>query len=127
MNRVAYATIQDYLDAIADNPACKGSIDNSSHGRFWSVDYRQFVSGTVPNEDCGGLAIAITDLDPNKCPFYQALKNPAGWCSLGQMPLQGPFITDSGFTVTLKDGSAISGPDIDANIVWWLTNKMPEI
>jgi len=126
-NRINYAVIQSYLEAIANNPADKGDVDLSSHGRFWQVPYQQFVNGQVPDEACNEQPIPITDRDPAKCPFYQTLKNPTGWCNLKQMPLKGPFITDPGYTVKLADGTTISGQDIDANIVWWLTNNMPEV
>ena len=49
-----------------------------------------------------------------------------GWCQLGQMPQLGPFISDPGYSVKLSNGTVISGADIDANIVWWLTNNIPE-
>jgi hypothetical protein len=42
------------------------------------------------------------------------------------MPQAGPYITDPGYSVKLGNGTVISGADIDANIVWWLTNNIPE-
>jgi hypothetical protein len=124
---VVYKDIQAYLDAIADNPNNKRDVANSGHDRFWKVPYQQFISNVVPNEVCAGKAIKIVDPDPSKCPFYQSIKNPSGWCNTGQMPKKGPFITDPGYTVTLKDGSTITGAKIDEQIVWWLTNNMPEL
>jgi hypothetical protein len=124
---VSYADIQGYLDAIADNPQNGGDIANSLHERFWNVSYAEFVGGSVPNESCRGAPIPIVDKDPTKCPFYQSLKNPNGWCDLKQMPKGGgPYITDAGYKVTLRNGTVISGTEIDANIVWWLTHNMPE-
>ena len=125
-SRVSFSDIQAYLEAIADDPDNKKSVDNSAHERFWNVPYAQFVNGTVPNENCNGSAIPIANKDPNKCSFYQALKSASGWCNLSQMPQRGPYITDPGYKVTLKNGTMISGAQIDANIVWWLTNGMPE-
>ena len=124
--RITYANIQNYLEAIANNPADKRDVDNSSHGRFWNVPYAKFITGTVPNELCAGNLIKIVDPDPSKCSFYQSLVNSAGWCSSQQMPKKGPFVTDPGYKVTLADGSVMTGAEIDANIVWWLTNGMPE-
>ncbi len=126
-SRITYRDIQSYLEAIASNPKNKRSADNSGHGRFWNVPYQQFIGGDIPNEDCNGLAIKIVDADPSKCAFYQSLKNPAGSCNSQQMPKKGPFITDTNYSVTLGDGSVVSGADIDANIVWWLTHGMPEM
>jgi hypothetical protein len=124
--QITYPDIQMYLEGIANNPANNRDVDNSNHLRFWNVSYQSFISGTVPNENCNGNPIRIVNKDPAQCPFYQALKNPTGWCTLGQMPKRGPFITDDGYTVKLSNGTSISGADIDANIVWWLTNNMPE-
>jgi hypothetical protein len=123
---ITYADIQAYLEAIADNPNNTRNVDNSSHRRFWNVPYQQFVTGNVPNERCNGNPIPIVNRDPNLCPFYQSLKNSSGWCNLSQMPRRGPYITDPGYKVTLRSGRVITGAEIDANIVWWLTNGMPE-
>lgn len=124
--RVTFSDIQMYLEGIANNPNNKRNVDNSNHARFWKVSYQSFINGTVPGEACTGKPIPIVNKDPAQCAFYQSLKNAAGWCSLGQMPKRGPFITDAGYVVKLSNGTSISGTDIDANIVWWLTNNMPE-
>jgi hypothetical protein len=124
--QVTFADIQMYLEAIANNPNDKRKVDNSSHGRFWNTSYQNFTTGTVPSEDCNGNPIPIVDKNPAQCAFYQALKGRSGWCQLGQMPKGGPFITDAGYSVKLTNGIVISGADIDANIVWWLTHNMPE-
>ena len=124
--RVVFSDIQMYLEAIANNPKDKRKVDNSGHGRFWNVSYAQFTTGTIPNEDCNGASIPIVNKNPTQCAFYQALKGKSGWCQLGQMPQAGPFITDAGYSVQLSNGTTISGADIDANIVWWLTNNLPE-
>jgi hypothetical protein len=126
MPKITYADIQMYLEAIANNPNNRRDTDSSGHGRFWNVSYNQFVQGTIPNEDCSGQPIPILDPDPAKCPLYQALKAPNGWCNGGQMPMKGPYITAAGYAVKLSNGVSIPGADIDANIVWWLTNGMPE-
>jgi hypothetical protein len=125
-SRITYADIQSYLEAVANNPQSRRSVDSSGHGRFWEVPYQEFVTGSVPNEQCNGASIKIVDSDPNNCAFYQALRDANGWCNLSQMPMTGPFITDPGYSVVLSSGTVISGADIDANIVWWLTNGMPE-
>jgi hypothetical protein len=124
--RVTYADIKMYLEGIANNPNNKRKVDNSGHGRFWNVTYQQFVTGVVPNEDCNGAPIPIVDRNPAQCAFYQALNGKPGWCQLGQMPRGGPFITEPDYSVRLSNGVSISGADMDANIVWWLTNNIPE-
>jgi hypothetical protein len=136
VQKVVYADIQAYLDAIADNPDDNSKADNANHGRFWQMKYQDFVSGTVPGENCHGALIPITgkvagspNVDPLQCPFYQALKNSSGWCSKGQMPKNGPpkaFITDPAYKVTLKNGQVITGAEIQANIETWLSNGLPE-
>jgi hypothetical protein len=129
VRRIVFADIQAYLDAIADNPDDAGDIDSSRHGRFWQVAHKDFISGTVPGENCAGTAIPIVDKDAARCPFYQALTNPSGWCNKGQMPKNGParaFITSANYKVKLKDGSTVTGREIDDNVVWWLTNGMPD-
>ena len=123
---VSYADIQSYLEAIANNPANQRQVDDSAHGRFWNVSYAQFTTGNVPDERCHGAAIPIVNADPAKCAFYQSLKAPTGFCNLAQMPKRGPFITSPGYQVTLANGVVMTGGQIDDNIVWWLTNGMPE-
>jgi hypothetical protein len=134
--RVVFADIQAYLDAIADNPDDISDVGGSRHRRFWQVSYQQFITGIVPNEICNNAPIPILNKDPTQpnvdpahCPLFQALTNPSGWCTpvgLGQMPKNGPFITDANYSVTLKNNTTISGQDIIANIRWWLTNGLPE-
>jgi hypothetical protein len=133
---VVFADIQAYLDAIADNPDDNGKADKANHGRFWQTTYQDFISTTVPGENCHGAKIPIVgktpgspNVDPLQCPFYQALKGPSGWCNKGQMPKNGPakaFITDPAYKVTLKDGTIVTGAEIQANIESWLGNGLQE-
>jgi hypothetical protein len=135
-NKVVFADIQEYLEAIANNPADNGDVDQSNHGRFWQMSYQDFTSKPLPGEDCNGSPIPIVNkttaspnVDPAQCPFFQALTNAAGWCNKGQMPKNGPpaaFITDSNYKVKLKNNSTITGSEIKANIEWWLTHGLPE-
>jgi hypothetical protein len=139
-SKVAFADIQAYLQAIADNPNNSGDVDQAGHKRFWNVSYADFVSKVVPNETCNGHPISIVgkaagspNVDPTQCPFYQALVNSTGWCNKGQMPKFGPaadFITAANFSIPVKqpDGSSVTmtGQQIRANIEWWLTNGLPE-
>jgi hypothetical protein len=125
-SKVKYSDIQMYLEAIANNPNDKRQVDKSNHGRFWKKTYAQFKNDAVPGEDCNGAPIPIVNSDPKKCALYQALVSDAGICDKKQMPRGGPFITDDGYTVKLSNGTVMKGSDINANIVWWLTNGMPE-
>jgi hypothetical protein len=134
--KVIFADVQAYLDAIADNPDDNGNADNANHGRFWRTTYQDFISGPVPGENCHGAPIPIVgrvpgspNVDPLQCPFYQAIKNPSGWCNKGQMPKNGPpkaFITDASYKVTLKDGTVVTGAEIQANIESWLKTGLSE-
>ena len=126
MPNISYDDIVLYLEAIANNPLDKASVDAADHGRFWKGLTRdQFVTGLVPQVDCNGAPIPIVNADPAQCPFYQALVNKTGWCQKSQMPKRGPWITDPGYSVTLAGGVQIAGTDIAANIEWWLRNNMP--
>jgi hypothetical protein len=138
--KVVFADIQAYLQAIADNPNNAGDVDQSNHQRFWNVPYLDFISKSVPGENCNNQPIPIVgrtpnspNVDPTKCPFYQALISPTGWCNKGQMPKHGPpnaFITDPGYVIAVKkaDGSSVSmkGQEIRDEIEWWLTHGIPE-
>jgi hypothetical protein len=126
-SQVNFTDIQAYLEAIANNPQDVRDVDNASHGRFWRVSHAQFLAGMIPHQTCNGAPISIVDADPGKCSFYQALIGRSGFCLRGQMPKMGPFITDAGYRVTLADGQTLPGTQIDSNIVWWLTNGMPEL
>ena len=63
---------------------------------------------------------------PLDSPFFLILINPDGWCDLPQMPEGGPFITDSGYFVTLQNGTDITGQEIRDNIASWLSSGFPE-
>ena len=124
---VSFSDIQMYLEAIAALAKEQGNdVDISNHLRFWNTSYQEFTTGNVPGESCEGAPIPIVNADPAQCPFYQALTYKTGWCELEQMPRYGPYITNPGYEVTLSNGVKMTGAEIDANIVWWLTNGMPE-
>jgi hypothetical protein len=125
MNHITYADVQAYLDAIANK--ANNDISNSPHDRFWNVPYNEFVSGTVPHTKCNGQAIPlINHADPINSAFYLILTDTSGWCNKREMPGGGPFITDTGYQVTLANGSTITGNQIKDNIASWLSNGFPE-
>ena len=127
---ISYTKVIAYLDAVAD----KGLLDvaNSPHGRFWTgMTHDQFVKGVVPNVLCKGQPIPIIDQSDlahdsaANSSFLVALINTTGFCKKKQMPKTGPFITDAGYTVTLSDGSVVSGSTIESDILDWLKSGFP--
>ena len=124
-----FADIQNMLDAIA--AAGSNPISNSPHAVFWrqtgnyAQDYTAFTTGDVPNV---GLPIMNTaagqELTSN---FFVILTDPNGLQSQGieQMPGGGPYITDSGYTVTVN-GNQMTGQQIIAAMKSWLTNGFPQ-
>jgi hypothetical protein len=120
---ITFARLQEYLTAIAT----KANLDaaNSRHGVFWNTTYQQFITGFVPNKQCSGHPVPIVDPAnrPNSA-FNQILR--AGWCGMPQMPKTGPFPTDAGYSVTLSDGTTMTGAQILQDIQEWLTAGAPE-
>jgi len=129
---ITFNDIKNYLNAIADK---SGIIAGSPHKRFWNIPYQNFVTGNVPHATCDdGSAVPIMNnnkvnpmLDPLKSPFYRILFDQAGVCGNPQMPEGGPLITEAGYSVTLPDGTTITGAQIQSNINSWLSNGFPEI
>jgi hypothetical protein len=118
--QIRYADITGYLTAIMNND--NASIDQSPHGQWWLISYQEFTTGQVPN-----VGVQIMDTtNPLQSAFYVILTDPNGYQGIPQMPEQGPFITDAGYTATLADGTKISGAQIAANIKSWLENGFPQ-
>ena len=128
--QMTFARVQQYLDAIADQALLDAG--SAPHGRFWRVSYQDFVAGFVPNNNendgkmkCNGEPVPLIDREnPEGTPFYNILRG--RWCQITQMPEAGPFVTDDGFTVTLGDGTQVSGQQIQDDILAWLNNGFPE-
>jgi hypothetical protein len=57
--------------------------------------------------------------------MYIILTNAAGYCGRKQMPPGGPFITDAGYSLTLSDGSTVTGVQIAQDIHDWLAAGAP--
>jgi hypothetical protein len=128
-----YADIIMYLDAIAAN--ANGDVGSAPHGYWWHINqdnsqgplaYKDFVTGTV-----SGIGVPIIGTDANQSnplqsEFYILLTTPGGDGNFPQMPKGGPFITDSGYSVTLSNNQTISGADIAANMKEWLGNGYPQ-
>jgi len=118
--QIRYADITGYLTAIMKNDNVP--IDQSPHGEWWLISYQEFTTGQVPN-----VGIPIMDTtNPLQSAFYVILTDPNGFQGIPQMPEQGPFITDPGYTATLADGTKITGAQIAANIKSWLENGFPQ-
>jgi len=130
---ITFVTLQKYLDKIADN--ANGNIVSSVHGPFWRGTYSDFVDGNVPHVACGnndvpaGLPIPIINkANPISSGFYILLQR-SGWCGKTQMPGgpdPGPFITDAGYTITMDDGTVVTGAKIIQDIGDWLRAGFPE-
>jgi hypothetical protein len=120
---ITFVKVQEYFNKIAE----KAHLDpaNSGHGVFWNTTYQNFVAGQIPNKRCNSQPIPIIDpLHKAQSAFYQILQG--GWCSMPQMPKTGPFITDEGYSITLGDGSSITGKEILKDLKDWLEADAPE-
>jgi hypothetical protein len=120
---IRYADILNYLTAIMTKET--NPIGDSPHGEWWSgLSYKEF---TEPNNQVPNTGVNIMDLGtPLQSPFYLILTNTSGYQGIPQMPLGGPYITDTGYSAKLSDGTMISGATIAANIESWLSNSFPE-
>ena len=123
-----FADIQAILDAIANadtsNPLPNAPHNTDSGAPFWretgdaKADYKTFTTGTVPN-----FGDPIMDqADPLSSLFYTML---LGTGPGSQMPLDGPYITDAGYSVTVN-GNVMSGQDIQTTIQTWLKGGFPQ-
>jgi hypothetical protein len=114
---IAYSTLQTYLSKIADQGIL--DADNSGHQRFWLQPYASFISGFIPTKHCGANPVPIVaQEDRTESAFFKILLGT--WCNMPQMPKAGPFITDDGYSITLDDGTSISGAQISTDIHDWL-------
>jgi hypothetical protein len=120
---ITFARLQEYLNKIGD----KANLDpaNSRHGVFWNGTYQAFMNGVVPKKTCNGQPVPIIDpVNKANSAFNQILR--AGWCDMPQMPKTGPFVTDPGYSITLADGTNVSGAQILKDIQDWLNAGAPE-
>jgi hypothetical protein len=129
---IDYDGLKLILDAIADN-AITG-IGSSPHGAFWnSMSRNQFTTGEVPNIVRGGVTYHIPIVNakkPDDSAILRVLLGPfpvqqdGSSTTIPQMPKGGPFITDSGYHVSIG-GVDRTGAQIQADISEWLNNGMP--
>jgi len=123
-----FADIQYILDAIAAadtaNPISDSPHNEDNGNPFWratgnaDADYKEFTTGSVPN-----FGDPIMDKNnPLNSLFYTMLM---GTGPGSQMPLDGPYITDAGYSVVVN-GSTMSGQDIQTTLQTWLKGGFPQ-
>jgi hypothetical protein len=120
---ITFKRLQDYLNGFANN----ANLDpaNSGHGIFWNTTYQAFITGTVPSKHCNGQVVPIIDpVNKANSAFNQILR--AGWCNMPQMPKTGPYVTDANYSITLADGTKVTGVQILKDIQDWLNAGAPE-
>ncbi|MBO0697629.1 MAG: hypothetical protein J2P46_04485 [Zavarzinella sp.] len=121
---ITYETLIKYLDAIDLNGTLSAS--GAPHGVFWK-DAR---GNNLPLATFKSLAISVpngpvklfNEAQYDQSPLYLILLGP--WNGRPQMPKRGPYITDPGYSVTV-DGNAVSGTQIQADILDWLKLEFP--
>jgi hypothetical protein len=124
---INFAILQEYLDKLVVK--ANDDTNNSPHKRFWS-DYQTFITKPIPLVKCNGAPIfpiawrdaAHTQTDADNSPLYLILTQSAGFCNKDQMPPGPPFITDQGYTITLSNGSVVTGKQIADDIHEWITS-----
>ncbi len=125
-----FSDVQAILDAIAtadtSNPLSGAPHNTTSGSPFWrqtgtyATDYTAFTTGTVPNF---GSDLIMDATNPMDSLFYQMLMGKVP--GMPQMPLGGPYITTSGYSVTVN-GNVMSGQDIQTTLQTWLNNGFPQ-
>jgi hypothetical protein len=127
---ISFTRVQEYLDLIVSKAG--GNISGSPHKRFWS-SYTNLTQQPLPRPQCQGAPIfpikykdaAKTMVDADGSPLYLILTQSAGFCGKEQMPPGGPFILDAGYSITLSDGTAVSGAQVAQDIHEWLVAGAP--
>lgn len=121
---ITFARLQEYLDAIVRQ--AQGNLSVSPHRRFW-LNHEALTQHALPRPKCQQqdifpvkfLDARRTQVDADNSPLYVSLINSAGFCAKGQMP-PGGFITEPNYTLTLSDGTVVTGDQIKQDIHDWL-------
>jgi hypothetical protein len=137
---INFARVVTYLDAIANQPGV--ILDNSPHGAFWRLTRDQFVAGMVSGTSCHtnvagasqNVPIPIVKKgDAANSPIFNILigmlqlpMTDGTTCKKMQMPGGGPFITDMGASITLGDGTTVTGGQIQTDLQNWINAGCPE-
>ena len=129
---ITYSDISMYLDAIGN--AANNNPGQAIHGYWWHINqdpnqpplaYKDFITGTVFGINVPIIGTDANQTDPLKSAFYVILSG-ADPKFGPQMPEGGPYTEDAGYSVTLSNGSTITGAQIMANIKEWLGNGYPD-
>ena len=131
---IKFDRVKAYPDGIAAQPGVV--LDNSPHGPFWRVARDEFIAGMVNNVSCrvnvGGAPqnVPIPIVHPGdsaNSPIFDILigllqlpMTDGPTCRKLQMPAGGPFITDPGSSITLADGSTVTGAQVEADLREWI-------
>ena len=125
MTPISFARLQEYLDLIVKQE--NGDITNAPHQRFWK-DHRTLTTTAIPRPKCQGQSIfpvkfldpARTQVDADNSPLFLILTDINGFCQKPQMPPAGPFITAANYSLTLSDGTVVTGDQVKQDIHDWL-------
>jgi hypothetical protein len=125
MKPISFARLQEYLDLVVKKQ--DGDVTNAPHLRFWK-DHATLTMTPLPRPKCQGQPIfPVKFLDPERTrvdadnsPLFLILTNFNGFCQKEQMPPRGPFITAANYSLTLSDGTVVSGDQIKQDIHDWL-------
>lgn len=127
---ISFHRLQEYLDLIVLK--AHGDITAAPHNRFWN-SYNSLTTLPLSRPKCQGqdiyavkyLDAARSKVDADNSPLYLILVDAIGFCGREQMPPSGPFITDSNYSVTLSDGTVVTGANIVQDIHDWLASGAP--
>lgn len=131
---IGFEMVQNYLSGLA----VLGTIGNSPHRAFWKVKkvggvstpitYDDFINGTVPNVSYNGAPIPILWKEaPLLSPLFLILAEPTGFAGIEQMiPNGGAHLTDPGMTISLPDGTTVTGKQVLEDLKVWLSNGFPK-
>ena len=127
---ITFARVQDYLNSIVRKAG--GNLGVSPHRRFWTT-HQALTQQPLPRPKCQGQDIfpvkfldeKRTQVDADHSPLYIILTDSNGFCGRGQMPPGGPFITDANYSLTLSDGTVVTGDQVKQDIHDWLAAGAP--
>lgn len=127
---ISFARLQEYLDRIVEKNG--GNVGFSPHKRFWS-SHQSLTKQPIPAPKCQGQPIfpvkyvdaAQTQVDADNSPLFLILTDLNGFCNRDQMPPGGPFIVDANYSLTLLDGTSVTGDQIKKDIHDWLAAGAP--
>ncbi len=128
---ISFVRLQEYLDLIVKKQG--GNIANAPHVRFWD-SYASLMTKAVARPKCQGQPIfpikyldaAKTTVDADNSPLYLILTDALGFCAKEQMPPGGPFLVDADYSLTLADGTTVTGDQVKSDIHDWLAANGPE-